>query len=175
VQAKKTNNINDMTNEFINILDFAMVLKILIAVAGVVIFILSLRAIIRAKSSKSWNTTSGEIIESKFIEFGSSGDSERIYGAKIKYKYVVQGTEYMSRRIYFGSSLLSNFKRWNGLRYARKFPKGEKVTVYFNRLNSKVSVLEPGIRSEIIFTSAIGIIVFLFGCYLLTNPSGLFT
>ncbi len=159
-----------MDSEIFNHLNMAQLVKILIVVAGFITFTLSILAIIRGKHAKSWNKTEGEILKSEFIEFGTSGDSERIFKPKVKYKYVIKGIEYCAKRVYFGSSLMSNFKKRNSLRTVAKYPEGKKITVFYNPSNVKMSVLETGVKSEIIITSIIGILIFLFGYLLLTNP-----
>jgi len=159
-----------MNTEILNQLNIAQLAKILIIAVGLMTIILSVLALIRGKYSKNWNKTEGEILKSEFIEFGTSGDTERIFKPKVKYKYVIQGKEYFSKRVYFGSFLMSNFKKRNSLRIVAKYPEGKIIPVYYNPTNVRMSVLETGVKSEIIITCIIGVFIFIFGYLLLIKP-----
>ena len=65
---------------------------------------------------------------------------------------------------------MSNFKKRNSLRIVAKYPEGKIIPVYYNPTNVRMSVLETGVKSEIIITCIIGVFIFIFGYLLLIKP-----
>lgn len=98
---------------------------------------------IKAYRTKSWERSTGKIIESK-IETTCDSDCDTLYEAKIDYAYSFEGKTYNGNRIHYGysatndkedSEVLTNF-----------LSKGESVPVYINQNRPDESVLVQGIQ-----------------------------
>lgn len=84
----------------------------LISFFGLLIFLFSFRAINRAKSSINWEKTKGVILSSKLIVHTGTGDSaSRTYKPRVEYQYTLRDRIYKSKRVYFGSNIMTTFKK----------------------------------------------------------------
>ncbi len=141
---------------------------ILIALTGLIILIFNLRALFIANSSKNWPSTTGEILSSDLDITKSISESDKLYNPKIEYRYVINNKEYISQRIYFGSSTSSSFKKAKSIRIVEKYTKGQKVKVFYNPMNSSESILERGVKSEVISLLVASLVLLVGSYYLLT-------
>jgi len=136
---------------------------------GVILFLLDFRLLYKSIQSDNWSQTEGIITKSELYKSGG-GDSSVSYEPLVEYQYEVDGKLYKSKRLYFGSSIGSSFKKRKSQKYVNKFTTNTKTTVYYNQLNTKQSVLEPGIHSEILLLFVTGLLMFIIGYLSLLNP-----
>jgi len=156
---------NMIVNEILRGNQKELIIGLIVSIIGLIVFILALRAIKKSKASSQWLTTEGEITKSGTTK---DVDIERGYStsnAIIEYKYTLNGKEYTSNRIYFGSSISMTGKEEKSNLLARKYPEFRKVTVYYNPENVKESVLETEAQSELYWGIAISIIIIAFGIF----------
>ena len=79
---------------------------------GFLLSFFNLRAIIRAKSSENWDKTTGTITSSKLITLNKDNvSSASTYKPKVEYRYQINNKIYHSKRVYFGSSIISSIKK----------------------------------------------------------------
>jgi len=136
---------------------------------GVILFLLDFRLLYKSIQSENWSQTEGRITKSELNKSGG-GDSSISYEPQVEYQYEVDGKLYKSKRLYFGSSIGSYFKKRKSQKYVNKFPVNSKVTVYYNELNIKQSVLETGIHSEILLLFVTGILICIGGYLAMLDP-----
>ena len=138
---------------------------------GLLLALYNLWLIIKAKSTKNWDKTDGTITNSELVDYTSAGEANSTFKPKIEYTYFLNGNEYKSKRIYFGSHIMTSYNKRHSQKLVEKYPKGTKVIVYYDRLNEKESVLETGIKSQIIIGLILGIIITGIGLAFLKNPN----
>lgn len=130
-----------------------------------------------AKQTVKWPKTKGTILYSRVTESwrirrGRRGimGRERIYSPKIDYSYNVNDQIYHSSQIFIGSEGYSTKSRIHAYHYIRKYPKGEKVMVHYNRniyqlpAKEKYSVLETGVKYPIYIGLFFGTVFGIAGC-----------
>ncbi len=103
----------------------------------------------------NWITTTATIISSEVITKKNS-DSAVVYTPEICYSFKVQGEEYFSNRIRFLSGYESNSSA-KAYEVTKKYPANSQVTIYYNPLKPKDSVIEPGVKTENIVFLVIGL------------------
>jgi len=136
---------------------------------GVILFFLDFRLLYKSIQSENWSQTEGIITKSELYK--SEGvDNSVSYQPQVEYQFEVDGILYKSKRLYFGSSIGSSFKKRKSKKYVNKFPVNTKVTVYYNELNIKQSVLETGIHSEILLLFVTGILICIGGYLAMLDP-----
>lgn len=96
------------------------------------IFLRTLWEAFDALESRKWPTTSGVIVA------GSEGD--RLYRAKVAYRFTVAGQEITGDRTCFGAVQ----------RAGAKCQPGAAVTVFYNPDKPREAVLEPGVKGPLI-------------------------
>ncbi|MFZ4456507.1 MAG: DUF3592 domain-containing protein [Bacteroidales bacterium] len=138
---------------------------------GSLLALYNLLLIIRARSTKNWDTADGIVLDSELIEFSSSYESASSFKPRIEYSYSVNGKEYKSNRVYFGSHIMTFFNKQNSRKTVTKYPKGVNVIVHYDRLNEKQSVLETGVKYQIIIGFVLGLIIIGIGLILLLYPN----
>lgn len=148
-----------------------IIVKYVLLVFGILLTIFNYIAIRRAKASQNWHITNGIILNSELEVHKSAGKSNSIsYSPRIKYKYSIAGNEYTSKRIYFGGNIGSSTKKKKSQRLVDKYPKDSKVDVYYNPMKESMSVLQTGVKSEIITGLVFGVIFLLVGLVLAYKP-----
>lgn len=172
-KKRKLANLKDkiiqMSFDSLTNIDLVLIVGMIFFVSGFLLLIYNLRSIIRAKSSKNWEKANGLVLDSKLVDFSMTGDSSHSYKPKVEYGYMINEKEFRSKRIYFGSNIMSSFKKGKSIRIVNKYPKGTKITVYYNPLNEKLSVLETGIKSELVFGIVFGFLFLGLGYLFLTE------
>ncbi|MGE0076420.1 MAG: DUF3592 domain-containing protein [Bacteroidales bacterium] len=154
-----------IVNEILVGIQKELIIGLIVLIIGLIVLFLALRAIKKSKASSQWLTTKGEITKSGTTKDMNIERGYSVYNADIEYKYIVNGKEYTSSRIYFGSSISMTGKEEKSNLLARKYPLLRKVTVYYNPENEKESVLETETQSELYWGIAISIIVIAFGIF----------
>lgn len=138
----------------------------IIFIAGCAIIYSSINWIIKARQSLKWDEAEGIIIDSRVIEhsMGSSDVGRSVsYKALIKYTYNVNGVQYSSERVFWGESLQRSRKA-PSKQLILRFPKGEKVIVFFCPSNPKQSVLIHGYYNDNVTMSLVmGILLAISG------------
>lgn len=98
------------------------------------------RAIYRAHiTSRTWNVTGSEIVESSAIRGCGRGSS---YYLGVKYKYRVDGKSYTNDRVSFGNGYCSGKSGAESM--AANYALGSFTYVYYDPLNPSESVLTKG-------------------------------
>jgi len=138
---------------------------------GLLLSLYNLWLILRAYSTKNWDKTDGIITDSELVDFTSIGEADQTFKPQFEYSYILNGKEYKSKRIYFGSHIITSYNKRYSQKLVEKFSKGTKVIVYFDRLNEKQSVLETGIKYQIIIGFILGLIITGISLAILINPN----
>ena len=136
---------------------------------GVILFLLDFILLYKSIQSKNWSQTEGLITKSELYK-SEGADNSVSYEPLVEYQYEVDGKLYKSKKLYFGSSVGSSFKKRKSKKYVNTFPTNTKVTVYYNELNIKQSVIETGIHSEIPGLFVIGILMCIVGYLAMLHP-----
>lgn len=139
---------------------------IFIAVGGGVGFFVGKPILEQAKSSESWPTVQGTVIESELDRRRKDGSTT--YKAIVVYEYEISGEEYEGDRIWFGQYSSSNRSEMQKL--VREFPEGKKVTVFYSPDDSSASVLKPGAFTSSYMVYAVGMVFLGIGCLLALIP-----
>lgn len=137
------------------------IIALVVLLISLSLILISVRAIVKSKQAEKWSATEGEVIKSEMTSNIDSG-SEVSYNALIIYKYSVNGIEYYSSRIHFGSVFYSPARKRKNSSLLRKYRKSGKVKVYYNPEKMKESVLETAVLTELYWRLAIGIGIILF-------------
>lgn len=128
---------------------------------GLALTIFQVSSYFSAVESKSWPEVSGilEIVQGE-------------YHKEISYRYLVNGSEYISDRVVFGE--IGNRTPSREREIVRGYPTGGEVRVYYQPRNPAVSTLNKGLSSGGGFVFLLGS-VFLIGGVLMTIllPKGL--
>lgn len=110
------------------------------------------------RGSVKWSKTIGNV-ESSNIE--NTNTTNNIYEAKILYKYVVNGKEYMGNIItpdYCGSGGVNKARN-----IAYDYAEGKQVTIYYNPIKPEEALLIPGASPLFLLTILIPIsLIFAF-------------
>lgn len=112
----------------------------------VIALFLAQRILARPLATLSWPTTEGIIISSDVIKTkgASPGDDPDSWHPQVRYRYFINGAEYLSDRIE-----VFNIANGNTSRFAEKavsrYPPGMQVKVYYYPEYPAFAVLEPGI------------------------------
>ena len=155
-----------MIDTFIK-LNAYFVLGIVLFFWGFLWFILNFRRMLLGNTSKSWNIIKGRILQSE-LYVSDKGESYS-YKPQIEYTYTIDGVEYKSNRVYFGSNVLSSNKDSYQM-LIKKYPVGKTVDVYYNSMNNKTSVLEPGIKSDVIIRFVFYAVLLALGFIFYSRP-----
>jgi hypothetical protein len=137
--------------------------SVCLIVAGIIILILVYNAFRLSKESLTWPTVEGEIVKTNLQTSETSQVQGTSYNANIEYKYRVQSVYYTSSRIYFGSKIGHSFKEDRSKDLVKKYTATQLVKIFYNPDNHKISVLEPGIHSELRSGVIIGVILMIIG------------
>ncbi len=136
-------------------------LGIIFICIGVGILIIGFPNIKFSKESSHWPTTTGVVVLSEIKEYQSNRTdnfSGIVYGPHILYEYYLDDIKYLSDRYTFSPIRYGNPD--NVKKIVDLFNTGEKITVYYNPKNPKISVLKSGTNISsyiIIFFGLVGI------------------
>jgi hypothetical protein len=126
----------------------AVLIAVIFLFVGILLTSISLYYLKLARNSAYWENTNGEITRSDITT--STGKNGTQYKANIHYKYHVYGTEYISKRVFYGSNISTSSKK-RAQKLIDKYPVGQKVNVFFDPMKNSRAVIEPGARWEIKF------------------------
>ena len=65
-------------------------------------------------------------------------------GSRVRFRYHVEGKEFVGKRVFFGDSLNSTASVIE--RRISKYPKGMEVSVFYDPIHPRSAVLEPGLK-----------------------------
>ena len=99
------------------------------------------REVAEAQASRFWPLVTGEITQSG-IRTRQNDDEPDAHLPDVAYRYVVKGTEYVSRRVKYGSWAAT---RAEAQSYAGRLSVGQTVDVFHDPSDPSRSVLIPGI------------------------------
>ncbi|MCH2204522.1 MAG: DUF3592 domain-containing protein [Lentisphaerales bacterium] len=128
-------------------------------IIGIAVFIFGLKQYSKAKASMDWPQAEGKVISSKVKAHRDSDGTT--YGAEINYEYVVDKETITANKVKFGEINTSDSS--DASRYVNKYPKGKKVSVYYNTEDVYEAVLEPGVHTSTYFLPGFGLAFALFG------------
>jgi hypothetical protein len=135
---------------------------------GAVILFFGGRSVLRAWQSQRWPTTHGVVV------YGTTDKSQSVttndndeefvsttYGARVVYRYEVDGRRHYSNTRTFGQ-LAGSDSEWVS-RIAAMYPLGREVTVSYRPDDPDIATVETGIASEAWWMPGAGAAFFLFG------------
>ncbi len=140
------------------------VISAVFLVVGVGIFSWGIGTLLKAQKSSNWPSTSGLIVfsgvkskDSKKHPSDKAFDAAPTsYQAAIKYKYAVNGKVYTGDTLYFGDIGIRTRSRAEKI--VLRYPKGEKVPVFYDPKKPKTAVLMPGITKDSFGLLGLGLI-----------------
>ncbi len=125
---------------------------------GAVITVVGVVNLVRGLASRRWPTTHGVVLVSQVAvshDSDAEGTSRTRYKAKIVYRYMVGGQEYMGDRRSFADHSSGSSVR--AYRIAEGYPEGSQVAVYYHPGKPQLCVLERGIRVSQIVSGLVGL------------------
>ncbi len=134
-----------MITDFFSKLNMTQIVALIILIIGFVIFSLSMIPVLKSRLSKSWNTVTGKVIKSE-IYTSRDSDANATYRADIAFEYIVDGSKYLSDRLYYGVKIMSSDNWINSKKSVDKYPVGKEIIVYYDPDKPNDSVIEPGIH-----------------------------
>jgi len=114
--------------------------------------------------SPQWPTTQGVIAKSEVVL--REGNKEILL---LSYNYAVDGREFKSSRV--NNDLMQSFGGLNPRQAVNKYPRGARVTVYYDPADPRDALLEPGASSQTVWGIVFGIATFLLGIWLFFTRS----
>ncbi|WP_417390617.1 DUF3592 domain-containing protein [Gimesia sp.] len=117
---------------------------IFLIVGYVMAYQIGLPLLEQARASTSWPVTTGEVLESKVKSHRSSNSSSSTYAAHVVYRYQIEGKNYESQTVWFGSDV-STSDRSLAQNTVKKYPVRQSVNVYYDPRHPEAAVLEPGV------------------------------
>ncbi|MDP7033090.1 MAG: DUF3592 domain-containing protein [Planctomycetota bacterium] len=143
------------------------VVACILIVAGVVILIVGVFGLRKAKDSADWPQVSGRILSSSVesrIQTNSGKQKSkkrsrqsRVYSHKIRYEYSVKGKTYTGSRVSYGDSESENQSRIR--RISNQYSAGKEVNVYYSPSDPQECLLEPGVKGQSWFVPLFGILL----------------
>ena len=136
-------------------------------ILGALFFIVGLAQLISGLASRSWDTVSGEIIESRvrypWMGFRSGFRSRFRWLAEIRYRYTIEGLTYEGDRFGFGKGTFPS--RRAAERAVSMYPKGRIVTLLVSPSDRSVAVIEPGVGWGVVMMTLTGALVTALSVY----------
>jgi hypothetical protein len=129
--------------------------------------------ILRAQQSVDWPRAQGQIVygrvdasESMSKEDDGTTSRSTSFGARLAFRYVVDGRTYYSNQRRFGQ-LAGADEEW-AAEIANRYPKGSSFPVAYSPANPHLAVLEPGFDTESLWLPGAGLFSLLFGLAVVT-------
>jgi hypothetical protein len=119
-----------------------------------------------AKATNKWPTVEGVVLSAEVTTHDSDGTT--MYKPVITYKYSVGGKEYSCPKVSFSDYSSSNSDY--AYETVNKYPKGTKVTVFYNPQKPYKAILEPGVGFFTYLPLGLGAVFSLIGFLLLLKP-----
>ena len=100
----------------------------------------------QGRARRDFLTTTGEVVASKVDHHEGDADSETTYSPLIKYRYSVNGKEYTSKRYTYAAGSTSDYDYAADV--VARYPKGKRITVYYDPADPAESVLSVDVPSH---------------------------
>ena len=137
-----------------------LVLALLFILGGAALVINAAWTLESARGSRRWPRASGTVVAS-YVEHTYDAEGNDLFRPAIAVRYVVDGEEYVCKRIRFGTD--SGGSEPATRQTARSYRGGGTVGVYYNPENRSEAVLETGLHWRIFAMAAIGMALVWFG------------
>ncbi len=111
---------------------------LMLFIVGLFFLFIGLQQASKGKESREWPHVTGEVLVSKVEKYS------KVYMPEIEYKYDVNDQSYRNDTINFGNSIEQSKSLSYSRNITKKFPKGERIKVYYDPESPEVSVLIPG-------------------------------
>ena len=144
---------------------------LLVVLIGVGFAIWGGMQVVEARSATSWTETQGEIVSSEVIHTTSTSQTSKTkwyYQAEIKYRYEVDGLEYVADRLDFGTYKHKYKSEVYPVGTTNRYPVGKNVTVYYDPVDPEQAVIDREVKLNTytgllvgIITTIIGVVLFL--------------
>ena len=113
-------------------------------------------------NSRSWPTSTGEVIISRLLEKQGTGDAAvTTYYADIAFSYVVKGKQYTTGTVTQSDLIRSDRAAQENI--IDRYPTGAMVKVYYDPTKSWTAYLEPGFTPDLLIPLIVGGVVFTLG------------
>src|SRR5436309_4176215 len=136
-------------------------------ILGAFFFVAGLAQLISGLASRSWDTVSAEIIESRarypWSGFRPGFRSRFRWLAEIRYRYTIEGLTYEGDRFGFGKGTFPS--RRAAERAVSMYPKGRIVTLLVSPSDRSVAVIEPGGGWSVVIMMLTGALVTALSVY----------
>lgn len=116
--------------------------ELLVLLLTIMMIVFGAVRLFQGLKSLNWKTTTGKVLENTIEERGYPGG---FFAPVLFYQYTVDGNTYQSAKYSFGFNVFSNSASVE--EKLKQYPIGSEITVYYNPLNPKISVLNPGVKS----------------------------
>jgi hypothetical protein len=113
--------------------------------AGIALFALCLPRSFREMGSASWPATTGTIMVTNLVHVHATHNDGYLPG--VQYMYKVHGRTYVGTRIDFHTQDSVHAKE-TAESWLYKYPPGRSVRVYYDPMDPRITILEPGIKPE---------------------------
>ena len=134
-----------------------LIVMVLFGVFGLVMVMVNLLNIRKARASSSWPTVPGKVVFSELRIECRGEDSDR-YQADIRYQYEIMGQSYESGRVAIGLRKEVGNRR-TAEDIVGRYLAGTEVAVYYNPEDPSKSVLEHGNLKYLVGNILVGLIV----------------
>lgn len=137
-------------------------LSMTICYVGITLILGSLTFIPELLMSANWSSVEGKIITSEKRSRDSNSSNPTLY-ARVEYKYLVDGMEYISKRIKLGvQEITDSSDKWlKGT--LEKYPIDKVVEVYYNPRDPTKAILEKGMNIRILGFFLLGLLFYMIG------------
>ena len=147
---------------------FGRIVPLMFVIGGLLFLFVGTWNLYRGYSSKNWPTTDGNVVSTE-IQTVRRRDSDRAfdtdYRLLVRYRYVVQGNEYQSHQLRFGSMV--HDEQAAAKEQQKRYPRGKAVEVHYDPDNPSVAVLLPGVGAGGWVAMILGLVNALIGLGLL--------
>ena len=137
---------------------------ILSTAMGSIVIIEATKIYQKARRSRNWSSTLGEIIERKVIKRDAQTSSKQnVFDAQIEYKYSVDGKELKGSQLNIGNLGTYSRRKTKVELQINKFTIGQEVLIYYNSSNPEQSSLSVGVGRYHIKEFIFGFIFLILG------------
>jgi hypothetical protein len=127
----------------------------------------------KANRAMNWPTVEGRVTESLVSTHRSrrsdSGARTNLYGALVRYSYMVKGVEYSGERVTFADT--HNSDRSKAEAILARYAIGAAVRVYYNPEDPQNALLEPGISNQSFLPLLIPLAFLVVGIVVFLSPA----
>jgi len=146
---------------------WSVVFSLAFLALGVTVTVLGVRDLVRARASAGWASTeaavrSSEVAKKRHTSWtGRRRRTSIVYSPRVRYEYVVDGRTYTCDCVSFGDHSSSDAAR--AQKVVNRYPKGTKVTAYYDPEDPRLAVLETGTSWSTYAPLGIGLLFVVIG------------